>query len=315
MSINGFFSSDLRVGRLSQMLGMAGVSSNENRVAQKWGQIFNLLVMLALLLVLVEFVVSFSAKPLNAKWVTLLVWFVFVLEFMGSLLLVDNKWQYVQQNWLSVFIILAATPWIPWQGDWSLIFRALRFLLLFRIFGHLVENGQSILLRNRFGMVLLVSLFFVVFAGALFSTLESISFADGLWYALVTVTTVGYGDVTPKTENGRIFGAFLILFGVVLFSMVTANIAAFIIGAEQKRREQEILHYVRAMGKRLEAESEARELEIERILAHVTEKVDFLEANMKLFNGNKISEEIHSLERNIKAFNQNLTTLNKNQPD
>lgn len=58
---------------------------------------------------------------------------------------------------------------------------------------------------------------------------------DGLWWAWVTVTTVGYGDLVPQTTEGRIFGALLILMGLAMFSMLTASFSVFFI--EQDERE------------------------------------------------------------------------------
>jgi len=74
--------------------------------------------------------------------------------------------------------------------------------------------------------------------------------AEGLWWALVTVTTVGYGDVVPTTNAGRFFASVLILIGLGLLSLLTATIAAALISKqdsvvthrqrEEKRRIQEL---------------------------------------------------------------------------
>ena len=61
-------------------------------------------------------------------------------------------------------------------------------------------------------------------AGAQITTLD-----DALWWAVVTSTTVGYGDVVPATAVGRGIAALLMLTGVGLLSVVTANIAAYFV--------------------------------------------------------------------------------------
>jgi voltage-gated potassium channel len=53
-------------------------------------------------------------------------------------------------------------------------------------------------------------------------------FGDALWWSMVTVTTVGYGDVFPITAEGRFVGTFLIFTGIGLFSTITALIASWV---------------------------------------------------------------------------------------
>jgi voltage-gated potassium channel Kch len=60
------------------------------------------------------------------------------------------------------------------------------------------------------------------------------SFGDSIWWALQTVTTVGYGDVVPEDTTGRIIGAVLMLNGVALISVITAVVTAALM--EQARR-------------------------------------------------------------------------------
>jgi voltage-gated potassium channel len=60
----------------------------------------------------------------------------------------------------------------------------------------------------------------------------------GMWWALQTVTTVGYGDVTPHERIGRIVGAFVMLEGIAFLAIVTAAITStFVARAEREQRE------------------------------------------------------------------------------
>jgi len=63
------------------------------------------------------------------------------------------------------------------------------------------------------------------------------SFADALWWAVVTITTVGYGDMVPVTAAGRAVATVLMLGGIAFFSGVTANLASFLVrGGEADRK-------------------------------------------------------------------------------
>lgn len=88
--------------------------------------------------------------------------------------------------------------------------------------------------------MLLVSLVAVVGAATLTLAVEdggggSIdSFGDALWWAVTTVTTVGYGDTFPVTAAGRGVAALLMFTGIALFGVLTANVAAFFVEHNQQ---------------------------------------------------------------------------------
>ena len=89
------------------------------------------------------------------------------------------------------------------------------------------------------------------------------SIGDSLWWALQTVTTVGYGDIVAKHATGRVIGAVLMLQGIALAAVVTAAVtAAFIDQARQRGRgsEGKILAKLEQIEARLsEMESPRRE--------------------------------------------------------
>ena len=60
------------------------------------------------------------------------------------------------------------------------------------------------------------------------------SFTDALWWAFVTITTVGYGDMVPVTVAGRAMAIILMLGGIAFFSGVTANLASFLVRGSGK---------------------------------------------------------------------------------
>ena len=89
----------------------------------------------------------------------------------------------------------------------------------------------SLLLRvfnnKRLRTVLSLILFFIVLFGFIFFITEPDvkSFSDGLWWALVTITTVGYGDITPMTTIGRLVASALMFLGLGLIASLTAVIS------------------------------------------------------------------------------------------
>jgi voltage-gated potassium channel len=77
---------------------------------------------------------------------------------------------------------------------------------------------------------------------------------DGVWLAFTTAATVGYGDIVPTSTTARIFSVIVVLLGFAILSMVTARIAAKMVGTQERRIEQEILHDLHAEMKLLRNE-------------------------------------------------------------
>lgn len=77
-----------------------------------------------------------------------------------------------------------------------------------------------------------MTLFLVVVAGAAQATFDANEFPtmwDGVWWAIVTVTTVGYGDFYPSDVEGRLIGIAVMLLGIGFISVLTATIASQLI--------------------------------------------------------------------------------------
>jgi voltage-gated potassium channel len=72
-------------------------------------------------------------------------------------------------------------------------------------------------------------------AGVMMAAIDPgiLTVGDGIWWALVSVTTVGYGDIVPTSGVGRVFGGALILIGLGLFSLLTASLTAIFVNREE----------------------------------------------------------------------------------
>lgn len=126
----------------------------------------------------------------------------------------------------------------------SVVLPALRPLRVLRVF----TAGQTLLARRggllRTGQAILFSAAILVLVGAL-AELDAeqdapgatiVSFGDALWWAMTTVTTVGYGDLTPVTVQGRIVAVALMLVGISVLGTVTASIAAWFVETTEQLR-------------------------------------------------------------------------------
>ena len=131
---------------------------------------------------------------------------------------------------------------------------------------------ETIFNSRRLRTILIALVGFICIFGYLFYVTEPQieTFGDGIWWALVTVTTVGYGDITPLTTTGRIVAAGLMFIGLGLIATVTAIVSAkFIANYVDHHTNDDVLEKL----EELEDEIEKLE-EIEEDLLEKLEEMD-----------------------------------------
>jgi len=87
---------------------------------------------------------------------------------------------------------------------------------------------ETLFNSRRLRTILAALIFFIFLFGYLFYVSEPDvrNLSDGIWWALVTITTVGYGDITPVTTLGRVVASSLMLLGLGLIATITAIVSA-----------------------------------------------------------------------------------------
>jgi len=231
-----------RQSSLPKILGLMGVASDESHRAQKTARLFEGPMLLLACWILIDWLIQSNNPDFNqltiSDWV---IWTFFMVETSVLTLMVKRKLTYLKNNWVNLLIIIFSFPLLWEIFPHAAGFRALRLVVLFVIFVQASRSLRTVLSRNHLGSTLVASFFVIVVAGTLMSMIDPNvnTPLDGIWWAWVTVTTVGYGDIVPATNAGRVFGAFLILLGIGLFTMLTASFAAFFMAEEEKEMIQE----------------------------------------------------------------------------
>jgi voltage-gated potassium channel len=163
------------------------------------------------------------------------IWAVFAFEYVVRLTLTAERVRFVRREWPDLLIIV-----LPFLRPLRIVrsARALRLLRMGRlaaVLGEVHQEGRTVILRKRLNHLLFISLAIIVACAGLALAVEQEgdgaidSFGDALWWAITTVTTVGYGDTFPVTAAGRGIAAFLMVAGIALFGILTANVAAFFV--------------------------------------------------------------------------------------
>ena len=93
---------------------------------------------------------------------------------------------------------------------------------------NLIGLLEKLFNSRRLRTILAALIFFIFLFGYLFyvSEPEVKNLGDGIWWALVTITTVGYGDITPLTTVGRVVASSLMFLGLGLIATITAIVSA-----------------------------------------------------------------------------------------
>jgi voltage-gated potassium channel len=123
-------------------------------------------------------------------------------------------------------LILVALPFV----------RMLRPLRAIMFIGQAGFRSRRQLIKNLWWVVLLASFLMIIIMGAAILDIERTvpnsnikTPSDAVWWAFVTITTVGYGDKFPISTEGRLVAGFLILFGVLMMATITGAAAAWIL--------------------------------------------------------------------------------------
>ncbi len=152
------------------------------------------------------------------------IWALFAADLFIKLAITPNRLAYARRHWLEVLVV--AVPFI----------RPLRLVRLF-VFGSRAFVRSRRLVNIDFLLVYAIGL--VIVAATIVTAVEQghetiESFPDALWWSVVTVTTVGYGDMTPVTPTGRAIAIVLMVGGIGLFGGLTANLASAILRTENR---------------------------------------------------------------------------------
>jgi voltage-gated potassium channel len=183
------------------------------------------------------------------------IWVAFVLEYGIRLYLAPRKRFFISHNIIDLLFVL-----IPFLRPLRVV-RSARALALLRaargtvILLRAVDAVKDVLKRHKLGYILLIAGVVVVGSGLVVATLEASdparnidSIPDGLWWAVTTITTVGYGDRFPVTAAGRAIGAGVMILGIGLFGLLAASLASFFV---EKDLEKEIDPQIAEMNDRL----------------------------------------------------------------
>jgi voltage-gated potassium channel len=161
------------------------------------------------------------------------IWAIFAFEYLGLLYLAPNRRVMFKTHLLDLLIIV-----LPFLRPLRFA-RVLRLSRILALAGRAVEAVKRLNARPGFTGFLAFVIVVVVIGGlSVFSFEHSVAASpiktvgDGIWWSISTATTVGYGDYYPVTPEGKAIAVVMMLVGIAMLSVTTANIAAYFVHRE-----------------------------------------------------------------------------------
>ena len=180
------------------------------------------------------------------NWIELVTVILFTIEYILRFLVSDKKTQFVF-SFFGIVDLLAIVPFYLSLGLDFRSIRAIRFLRMFRIFklaryNKVMQRFHSafIIAREELVLFFFTTLLLLYFAAAGIYFFENEaqpetfqSIFHSLWWAVSTLTTVGYGDIYPVTIGGKIFTFFILMLGLGVVSIPSGMIASALTQARE----------------------------------------------------------------------------------
>lgn len=181
------------------------------------------------------------------RWQTILDWVilaVFTIDYAARFLNAPKKLLFVRQN---ICDLIAIFPF-------HMIFRVFKLVSIAkmanipRMFAFLyrpLKKAKKFFNTNGFKYVIFVTALMIIVGGILIHFAEGMSYADGIWWAFVTATTVGYGDISPTTFYGRMIAMALMLVGIGLIGTVTSTLTSYFLNPRTKSVKDETIELIK----------------------------------------------------------------------
>jgi voltage-gated potassium channel len=219
---------------------------NENKEEKL--NFLNLLIIILSFYVLGSLVVDtfFTLPPEIAKvlnYVDNFICGVFLLDFIIRFRQAENKLQFMKWGWIE---LIASIPTLDFMraGRLLRLIRLIRIIRAFRSTKHIVQHVFKNKVQGTLTSVAIIAVLMLLFSSIAILQFETDpnsnikTAGDAIWWAYVTMTTVGYGDKYPVTTEGRFVAAILMTVGVGLFGTFTAYVSSWFVKDNAKTEEQ-----------------------------------------------------------------------------
>jgi voltage-gated potassium channel len=202
---------------------------------ERWGRVLDALIVIGALAT-IPLILLLEQRE-SGLWITALdwlVWGIFAFELIARALLAPARWK---QHLFSFGVVALSFPLLPAILGVVRLARLVRTIRLLRLTGAAIRGFtdlRAIFSRRGLVGVAALSFFLILAGGGGLALLEPQTvhggILDGFWWAVVTASTVGYGDIAPSSAAGRLIAVVMMLAGIGLVSTLAGSITAHFVG-------------------------------------------------------------------------------------
>ncbi len=174
-----------------------------------------------------------SSRAATDSWVSIAVnvvaWLVFVLDLFVRMRLI-RRYLHSRVGIFDLVIVIITAPWFLLPGfsgsQILMLARLARLVRLLFVSKGARRAGQRLGKVGLFALAMLLFASWMAYVAEHPTNAEFATFKDAIWWGIVTLTTVGYGDIVPITEKGRIAGTFLMFTGIATLGLISGTLAS-----------------------------------------------------------------------------------------
>lgn len=197
-----------------------------------------LLAVVYVFLIVLELMGASVAKTTFYQLIDGALWLIFVCDYLVQLYYAEDKVDYAKTHVLELIAIIPFDSFFNFLrlGRLARLFRLVKVTRIFALSSRFWDTINKLLHTNSLSKVLMLNISAVLVASLFLSVLEEKSFFDALWWSIVTMTTVGYGDIVPQDTISKVIAIILMLVGICTFGMVTSTITRFFSETERETK-------------------------------------------------------------------------------
>ncbi len=154
------------------------------------------------------------------------IYVIFLLDYLVRFYFSKDKKKFIKSN---VVELIAIIPFALFLRSLKLLrlIKVAKTIKFFSVFGKLYKRIASLITTNKFHYLLVITLLISLASTILVSYYEKITFFNAFWWSIVTITTVGYGDITISTPEAKIVTMLLMLVGIGLIGSLTSTLTTY----------------------------------------------------------------------------------------